>query len=138
MKIIDPGHIYELWQLGCEESQRLVHVKRSGEAVQYKQEYPGVQTQEVLRAEIDRCKYLNSIIPCTETEDAIYYLRMALFMFEVRAWRRKQSNLNRKRPEHDDTQRAKTWYENPYYDIPFNEHEIELRPIGPDGHIMIG
>lgn len=137
MKIIDPGHVYDLWQLGSEAPQRLTHVKRSGGAVTYSEEWPGVQTQEVLRAEIDRCKYLNSIIDCVETLDAIWHLRMALFMFEVRAWRRKQEGLNRQQPEHDDTAHARPWRDPPYADVPFTEFEIELRPIGPDGHILV-
>jgi len=137
MKVIDPGHKYELWQLGTINPTYLTFVKRSGGAIQYKDEWPGLQTQEVLRAVIDRSKYLNDIIPCAETEDAIYYARMALFMYEVRAYRRKQEELNRKQPKHDDSTSPKTWRRNPFADVPFSEHEIELRPIGPDGHIII-
>lgn len=137
MKVIDPGHIYDLWQLGSDEPQKIVFPKRSGEAITYTEEWPGVQNQEVTRALIDRCKYLNSIIPCAETEDAIYFYRMALFMFEVRAYRRKQQKLNRKQPAHDDSISPKSWRDHPFSDIPFNEHEIELRPIGSDGHLEL-
>lgn len=135
MKIIDPGHIYDLWQLGSDEPQRLTFIKRSGGAVQYDEEWPGVQVQEVLRALIDRSLYLNDIIPCAETEDAIWYLRMALFSYEARAHRRKQEGLNRKQPNHDDSERPRCWREFPFQDVPFNEADIEIRPIGIDGHI---
>lgn len=137
MRIVDPGHIYDLWQLGNSNLQRLVFVKRSGGAITHPNQHPGLQTQEVLRALIDRTKYLNSILPCAETEDAIWHLRMALFMYEVRAYRRKQEKVNTKQPAHDDTQRPRGWREKPFADIPFNEHDIELRPIGEDGHILI-
>ena len=50
MKVIDPGHKYELQQLGTRQTQPLTFIKRSGGAVQYQFEYPGVQVQEVLRA----------------------------------------------------------------------------------------
>lgn len=136
MKVIDTGHIYDLTQLGG-GTQRLTFVKRSGDAINYEEEWPGVQTQEVIRALIDRTKYLNNILPCVETMDALQDLRMALFMYEVRAWRRKQEKINRKKPAHDDSDRPRAWRENPFEDVPFNEHEIELRPIGADGHILV-
>lgn len=138
MRIVDPGHVYDMWQLGSRCMQRICFIKRSGGAVRYAKEWAGVQVQEVLRVLIDRCEYLNGIIWCTETQDAIYHLRMALFAFEARAYRRKQEGLNRQQPEHDDSARAKPWRDNPYEDVPFNEYEIELRPIGADGHIVLG
>lgn len=136
MRVIDPGHIYELSQLGTAEPFTLKFVKRSGGAIRYEEEWPGLQVQEVLRALIDRSIYLDNVIPCTETQDAIYHLRMALFMYEVRAWRRKQEGKNRKQPAHDDTARPREWREFPFEDVPFTEHQIELRPIGADGHII--
>lgn len=129
MDVIDPGHIYDLWQLGSDEPQRLTFVKRSGGAIQYDNEYPGVQVQEVLRALIDRSQYLDDVLECTETKDAVYYLRMALFTYEARAYRRKQEAVNRLQPTHSDDARE-------YRDVPFTEFEIENRPIGEDGHII--
>lgn len=141
MKILDPGHIYELEELGEDQygkdTQTLTFVKRSGGAVHYDHEWPGLQTQEVLRALIDRTEYLDAIIPCTESQSAAYHLRMALFFYEARAHRRKQEGKNRKQPEHDDTERPKPWREFDFADVPFSEHDIELRPIGPDGHIIL-
>lgn len=135
MKVSDPGHVYELDQLGG-GVHTLVFVKRSGGAVAYEQEWPGVQTQEVLRALIDRTKYLNGVLECAETKDAVWHLRMALYCYELRAWRRKQGKVNRKSPAHDDTGRSRPWREHPD-DAPFSEYEIELRPTGPDGHIVV-
>lgn len=134
MKVLDPGHVYLLEGLGGND-QTLTFIKRSGGAIQYEKEWPGLQTQEVLRALIDRSKYLNGIIPCTETEDAVYHMRMALYFYELRAWRRKQEAVNRKAPEHDDSGRGRPWRELPH-EAPFNEYEIELKPVGPDGHIL--
>lgn len=124
-------------QLGTEQQQPILFVKRSGGAVEYDREWPGVQTQEVLRVLIDRTKYLNGIIPCVESEEAIYHLRMALFQYEARAYRRKQEEKNRKSPEHDDTAHPRPHRIHPYEDVPFSEFEIELRPIGEDGHIVL-
>lgn len=137
MKALDDGHIYSLKQLGTDEEVEIKFVKRSGGAIQYDEEWPGLQTQEVLRALIDRTEYLDNVIHCTETQDAIWHLRMALFCYEARAYRRKQEGKNRQKPEHDDTMRPKPWNENPFYDVPFNEHGIEERPIGEDGHIIL-
>jgi len=135
MQVIDPGHIYLLKGLGGGD-QELTFIKRSGGAIEYDEEWPGVQTQEVLRALIDRTQYLNAVLPCKETEDAVYYLRMALFMYELRAWRRKQEAVNRHAPEHDDTERPRPWRKHPF-EAPFGEYRIELRPTGPDGHIIL-
>lgn len=136
MKVLVPGHVYELTQLGG-GTQRLTFVRRSGGAIQYETEWPGVQTQEVLRALIDRTKYLDGVLPCQETKDALWHLRMALYAYEVRAWRRKQEAVNREAGAHDDIVRPHDWREHPD-DVPFNEHGIESRPVGPDGHIIVG
>lgn len=133
--MIDPGHKYELVQLGG-GTQLLVFVKRSGGAIQHKEEWPGVQTQEVVRALIDRTKYLDDVLECSETKDALWHLRMALYLYEVRAYRRKQEQVNKKEPAHDDSERPRAWREHPH-GVPFNEQDIELRPIGLDGHIIL-
>lgn len=136
MKIIDPGHVYLLKGLGGGD-QELRFIKRSGGAIQYKEEWLGLQTQEILRVLIDRTEYLNSIIPCVESEDSLWHLRMALFLYEVRAYRRKHEGLNRKVPEHDDAERPRPWRDGPFQDIPFNEQDIEKYPVGTDGHIIL-
>lgn len=136
MKTIDNGHIYELRQLGDQNTQTLKFIKRSGGAVEYENEWPGLQTQEVLRALIDRTKYLNQVLPCKETVEALKHLRMALFWYEARAYRRKQSGTNRTTNDHDDSETLPATFTYPK-DIPFTEVDIELREIGADGHIIL-
>lgn len=135
MKIIDPGHIYELRQLGDDKTQTLTFIKRSGGAVQYNKEWPGLQTQEVLRALIDRTIYLDKVLECKETKEAARHLRAALYWYEARALRRKRSKTNRTTNDHNDSETPS--YEMQYApDIPFTEVDIEKKEIGEDGHII--
>lgn len=136
MKVLDPGHVYELRQLGDNNTQIIKFIKRSGGAVQYAEEWTGMQTQEVLRALIDRTKYLYDILPCKETTEAIRHLQMALYWYETRALRRKRSETNRTTKDHDDSETPSTEFRYAK-DIPFTEEDIELRPIGNDGHIIL-
>ncbi len=136
MKIIDPGHIYELQQLGNDKTQAITFVKRSGGAISYDEEWSGLQTQEVLRALIDRTKYLYKVLPCRETEEALKHLRLALYLYEVRAYRRKKSKTNKTAISHDDAETSISHFQYSK-DIPFDEINIEKRPIGEDGHIII-
>lgn len=135
MKILDPGHIYELRQLGDNETQLLKFVKRSGGAITYQTEWPGLQTQEVLRALIDRTKYLDGVLPCKETVEALRHLRLALYWYEVRAARRKKNNINRTERSHDDHETPPVSVQYPS-DVPFTEKNIEQYDIGEDGHII--
>ncbi len=136
MKIINPGHIYELRQLGDDKTQVIKFVKRSSRAVQHPEEWPGLQTQEVLRALIDRTIFLDNILPCKETEEALKCLRFALYFYEVRAYRRKKSKTNKTEIKHDDSETPTFNFQYPK-DIPFTEADIEMRPIGEDGHIIL-
>jgi len=148
MREIDPGHIYMLKQLGSDEEIEIRCPKRSGGAVQYSEEWPGPPNQEFFRMLIKRTLYLNDIIECVESGDAVWHLRMALWNFEARAWRRKQEGLNRKKPEHDDSARVKAWRDEQMADdVPFGlinyvvvdavgrYINIEDLPIGEDRHI---
>jgi len=137
MRVVDEGHVYELTQLEREEPHLLVFIKRSGKHIKHEREWGGLQTQEVLRALIDRTKYLNDLIPCAETQDAVWHLQSALFCYEARAYRRKFEKVNRQDATHDDTERPKPWREHPYESVPFSEMGIELRPTGADGHIIL-
>ncbi len=135
MKIIDPGHIYELRQLGDDKTQTLTFIKRSSGTIQYDKEWSGLQTQEVLRALIDRTLYLDKVLECKETKEAIKHLRATLYWYEVRALRRKRSKTNRTTNNHDDSETPP--YEMQYApDIPFTEVDIEKKEIGEDGHII--
>ena len=89
MKVIDPGHIYLLDRLDSSEKTNLVFVKRQGEKYPGNENaYPGTNMQEVIRALIDRCKYVYKQIPCEETAMVIVHLRRALLDLEMRAAKR--------------------------------------------------
>ncbi len=96
MKIQDPGHGYLLDQLDTKPSsltgenprQSLIFVKREGENYPGNiGHYPGVTSQEVTRALIDRQKYTNNQQPCSENTMALYHYRMAIWYLENRARR---------------------------------------------------
>lgn len=135
MKVIDPGHVYECNQLGG-GTQTITFVKRSSDAVTYDKEWAGLQNQEVLRALIDRTKFVDNVLPCSETKEALYHLRLALYWYEVRAYRRKQAHMNRTALAHHDEPSSYKRGEYPE-DIPFTEMDIELYKVGDDGHIII-
>lgn len=92
VKVLDPGHLYDLDLLdadihgstGCCE---LRFVKRIGEKFPGNQEpgYEGTTTQEVIRALIDRTKYVDAQKPDVANKLALSSLRSALRWLEVRA-----------------------------------------------------
>ncbi len=86
MKVIDPGHEYELDSLDGEQPNRLVFVKREGPGYPGNVgHHPGTTMQETLRALIHRAEYVNNQTPCPETLYAIHMMKHAVFSFEVRA-----------------------------------------------------
>lgn len=95
MKALDPGHRYELACLDLGAPGTIQFVKRIGYGYPGNtgNPCPGTNCQEVLRALIDRCLYLNGQIPCAETEVAIALMKAALLQFEVRAKRVKGKTL---------------------------------------------
>lgn len=105
MKELITGHTYELNHLDGKNTQILQFVNRN-----YGQECEGVTNQEVLRALIERIKFLNSQIPWELNKDIIYHLRMALVLHEARALIRK-------------VEKEELW--------------PEKLPVGKDGHFMI-
>lgn len=100
MEIKEPGHIYKLRFLdemafkdtpeGIEraikydDSKLLTFVNR-----EEGHEHPGTQTQEVLRALIDRTYHCNNCMPDETNAFIIHHLRMALVYHEARALVRK-------------------------------------------------
>lgn len=102
MKIIEPGHIYELaqqdypiWTVEDEKAAR-AHVCPEGAPVRLKfvnrepgHHHPGTQTQEVLRALIDRTYHCDSYMPHELNAMIIHHLRMALVYHEMQALERK-------------------------------------------------
>ena len=135
MKVLDKGHIYECHQLDGGK-QTITFMKRTSDAVHYTKEWGGLQSQELLRVLIDRTKFVDKILPCKETKTALYHLRMALFWYEVRAYRRKKLKVNKTSSKHpvDKREYSKGTYPK---DIPFTEKGIEFRKVGKDGHIRI-
>lgn len=85
MTIIEPGHIYELNTLdGDGTPERLYFVNREPGM-----EHSGTQTQEVLRALIDRTMHCDLCHRWDKNDKIIHHLRMALVLHEARALERK-------------------------------------------------
>lgn len=89
MKIIDPGHVYQLDSLdGKHGMDLLVFVKREGPKYPGNVgSHPGTTTQEVLRALIERCQYVNAQRYSEETRQVELLLIRAIVMLERRAAR---------------------------------------------------
>lgn len=88
MKILTPGHVYELSDLDGDGVQVLRFVQRVGPA------YPGnaraeagTTIQEVLRCLIERLHYVDGQVPCLETDIATGLIESALALLEIRAQR---------------------------------------------------
>jgi group I intron endonuclease len=88
MKIIERGHIYMLQTLDkterdtCDAHIRFVNRERGAE-------HPGTQTQELLRALIDRTMHCDNCIPWDSNIQIIHHMRMAIAYHEARALERK-------------------------------------------------
>ncbi len=97
MEVIKPGHVYDLMTLdGDGTPQRLTFVMRNEPQEKYPgndDAFPGVTSQEVLRALIDRLNYVQNQIPCDETGEAVMWLERVLWLFERRAKRRRGEEL---------------------------------------------
>ncbi len=90
MRVIDEGHHYELDVFDGDGSGTrclLRFMKRVGDGYPYNMPptYPGTNCQEVIRALIDRVKYLHMQIPHPQNGVILDGLRAALTAFEVRA-----------------------------------------------------
>lgn len=80
MKVIQPGHRYGLDHLDGKGTQILQFVQRAPRPL-----HEGTTNQEVLRAVIDRVKFLNSEVPWDGNTQIIHHLRMAIALHESRA-----------------------------------------------------
>lgn len=98
MKVIDPGHVYalafldgaitspEMPKLGVLLSNTLTFVKREGDGYPGNVgHHPGTNLQEVLRALIERVKYLERQVPHPNNPIIIFALRHSLWLLEQRA-----------------------------------------------------
>lgn len=89
MKETDPGHRYLLDSYDGGDPLPLVFAKREGEGYPFNVgHHPGTNCQEVIRAVIERVKYLQKQIPCEENQQIINNLRSCLWGFEGRAAKR--------------------------------------------------
>ena len=115
MEIIDPGHEFLLEGYDGGDPQLLVFMKRDGAGYPFNVgRHSGTNCQEVIRALIERLKYLQLQIACDENEQIIKLLRESLRLFEVRAAKRRGLTV----PE-------------------FPSDEFELQPTCPTcGHIQ--
>ena len=86
MKVKVPGHVYELAYLDGHPGEHgtLSFVNREGDLP-----IPGTQSQEVIRALIDRTHHCHHCLPHRVNEQIVYHLRMALVLHEARALERK-------------------------------------------------
>jgi hypothetical protein len=91
LKTLDPGHIYALDMLDIDSDERqsmemLTFVKRQGARYPGNvSHYPGTNCQEVIRALIDRIKFLDGQVPDSRNQPIIRHLRETLWLFESRA-----------------------------------------------------
>jgi len=122
MKVLDPGHHYEVTNYDGGGTQRIAFMKRVGENYPNNTggPYKGTNCQELLRVLIDRVRYLNEVnIPDYRNEIILANLRSSLFQFESRA-------LDRHGYELDDEDKEKLFI------IP-----LETSPTCPTcGHII--
>jgi hypothetical protein len=91
VRIIEPGHVYSLENVGGGGEQIIHFVRRRdelGETLDGSGRTPGVLTQELLRVAIDRTLYLYAEAPCDEDTAIVEHLRAALTLYESRAARR--------------------------------------------------
>lgn len=94
MEIIDPGHKFLLEGYDGGEPQMLVFMKREGAGYPFNVgHHSGTNCQEVIRALIERVKYLQHQVACDENEQIIQLLRESLRLFEKRAARRRGQTL---------------------------------------------
>lgn len=90
MRVVDPGHVYDLENLdddGPPTVTRLRFVKRIGDKFPGNAApgHPGTITQEVLRALIERTKYVNGQREHVANFRVLRDLRSALVELELRA-----------------------------------------------------
>lgn len=95
VEVIDPGHTYALKILDGDDGtwdpshETLSFVKREGEGYPGNVgHHPGTTTQEVLRALIDRTKYVDNQIPDIANNHVLNHLCAAIWYLEERAARR--------------------------------------------------
>lgn len=85
MKIVDPGHEYEIESIDGVLPQRIIFVKRFRGIANH----AGTTNQELLRVLIDRVERLDAEQPWSGNADILQHLRECLVLHEARAlWRK--------------------------------------------------
>lgn len=87
MKIVVPGHVYELDHLDGDCTTIIHFVNR-----ETTHGSEGIQNQEVLRALIDRVQHCDRRLAWQGNQKILHHLRMALVLHEARALERKTEN----------------------------------------------
>jgi hypothetical protein len=90
MKVIDSGHTYKLLTLDGTDEQTLTFVKRHSVLEPHKypgnyESYPGTTLQSVIRALLERFRYLNNQIWSVCNVVCILCLKLCLWLLEFRA-----------------------------------------------------
>lgn len=93
MKVIDKGHVYSLLSLDGKYYQILRFVKRHDPVRPWRfpgntNSHPGTTLQSVIRALIERVRYLQGQLWCFENAVILIALRTCLWLLEFRAARR--------------------------------------------------
>ena len=87
MKVLDPGHLYMLNILDAPNRASVLRfVKREGPGYPGNAgHHPGTTIQEVMRAVINRLRYVNNQIPDIHTTKSILLAEQIVFELETRA-----------------------------------------------------
>jgi len=89
MRVIDPGHVYDLPGLDGGGPGRLAFVKRAGPGYPGNlTAHPGTTSQAVMRALLDRLRYVQGQAWCAENWLCLLLMRLCLWLLEFRAARR--------------------------------------------------
>jgi hypothetical protein len=84
MKILAPGHKYELENVGGEGVQQIQFIEKVKSGDDLKIVQNGTTTEEVISILIDRIKFLQVQLPCDENEVVISNLEGALTELQKR------------------------------------------------------
>lgn len=91
MRVLEPGHVYELHNVDGKGLQVIHFVRRRDDEallLPEDQRHEGVLFQEVVRMLVDRINYLNAEGPCAENVEIMESLRRIIQLGEIRAARR--------------------------------------------------
>lgn len=86
MKVITPGHLYELYNLESDTTQQLQFIEKTlaADGETFSVISPGTTNEEVLKVLIDRMNYLQTKAPCRENAIVITKLEESLMWLEKR------------------------------------------------------